>query len=163
MSERDEIQVVAVQIKTRTKLKVCETNLDFGKVLVNFCKFCQYQVDKPDSSFPSQRKIPLLTQNDGQVGIQRTEEAVCNSVGEAAGLFFQNIGQVALSFFWILACLGFLPPRSVLTGASPSANQFLGGFLVQAQVFGELLQWRKNPSFSKITIAGVRGGKHWQF
>merc|ERR1712192_94234 len=29
-----------------------------------------------------------------QVGIQRTEEAVCNSLGEAAGLFFQNIGEV---------------------------------------------------------------------
>ena len=71
-----------------------------------------------------------------------------------------------VGFFWIRASSpvwGFLPPRSVLTGASPSANQFLGGFLVQAQVFGELLQWRKNSSFSKITIPGVRGGKHWQF
>ena len=33
MSERDEIQVMAVQIKTKTNLKVCETNLFFGKIV----------------------------------------------------------------------------------------------------------------------------------
>ena len=37
----------------------------------------------------------------------------------------------------------FLPTRSLLTGASPSAKQFLGGFLVQAQIFGELIEWKK--------------------
>ena len=88
---------------------------------------------------------------------------MCNSLGEAAGLFFQNIGEVAS--FGLLPCLLFglfLPPRSVLTGASPSAKQFLGGFLVQAQIFGELIQW-KNPHSAKSTIPGVRRGKHWQF
>ena len=34
MSEREEIQVMAVKIKTRTKLKVCdETILVFGKIV----------------------------------------------------------------------------------------------------------------------------------
>ena len=31
------------------------------------------------------------------MGIERAEEAVNNSVGEAAGEFFQNIGEVPLS------------------------------------------------------------------
>ena len=64
------------------------------------------------------------------MGIERTEEAVCNSVGEAASLFFQNIGQV--EFF-----PGFL--ELCWTGASTSAHKFPGGFLVQAQIFGRLL------------------------
>ena len=38
-----------------------------------------------------------------KVGIERTEEAVNNSVGEAAGEFFQNIGEVPAS-----ACSLFL-------------------------------------------------------
>ena len=32
-----------------------------------------------------------------KVGIERAEEAVNNSVGEAAGEFFQNIGEVPVS------------------------------------------------------------------
>jgi len=41
-----------------------------------------------------QEGLLMSEREEIQVGIQRTEEAVCNSLGEAAGLFFQNIGEV---------------------------------------------------------------------
>ena len=64
-------------------------------------------VDFDNASYPVQKNpsfpdnfishFPLTLAWLFKVGIERAEEAVNNSVGEAAGEFFQNIGEVPVS------------------------------------------------------------------
>ena len=77
-----------------------------------------------------------------KVGIERAEEAVNNSVGEAAGEFFQNIGEVPVFQFLrvlcsFIRCCCISCTNICLGGASTGAHQFPWRLLVQTENHGE--------------------------
>ena len=79
-----------------------------------------------------------------QVGIQRTEEAVSNSVGEVAGVFFQNIGQVGFGFS------SFICVWEQVLQRVPASFLGVSWFKLKSLVNFSPISWESKPSQSNL-------------